>query len=194
MHLAFDIFQGIGIAVALGVRPFLPSLVVGALAADDVEIHFTHTSFHFLQGAPFLILMVVLASAAATIDARSGFERRPTALALALISLALGALFFGGSIARSGHPAVIGLIAGVICAGIALAATRPFLTRLRSRLDRESAAVGVPVIAEGAALLTAVLSVLAPPIGVIALIALLWLLWQGRGGGHRKYAGLRILR
>ena len=37
MHLAFDIFQGIGVAAAVGIRPFLPALVAGALAAGDVE-------------------------------------------------------------------------------------------------------------------------------------------------------------
>jgi len=35
VHLVFDIFQGIGIAAAVGIRPFLPSLVVGALAAAE---------------------------------------------------------------------------------------------------------------------------------------------------------------
>jgi len=39
-----------------------------------------------------------------------------------------------------------------------------------------------------------VLSVVAPPIGVIALIALLWLLYRGQQRGETKYAGLRILR
>ena len=38
MHLAFDIFQGIGIAAAIGIRPFLPSVAAGALAAGDVQI------------------------------------------------------------------------------------------------------------------------------------------------------------
>jgi hypothetical protein len=50
------------------------------------------------------------------------------------------------------------------------------------------------VLADGCALLIAVLSVVAPPVGVVALLWLLWLLWQGRGRGEQKYAGLRILR
>jgi hypothetical protein len=50
------------------------------------------------------------------------------------------------------------------------------------------------VIAEGTARVTAVLSVLAPPLGLVALAALLWLLWSGRGREETKYAGLRILR
>jgi hypothetical protein len=38
-----------------------------------------------------------------------------------------------------------------------------------------------------------VLSVVAPPVGVIALAVLLWLLYAGRGRDEQKYAGLRIL-
>ena len=52
VHLVFDIFQGIGIAAAVGIRPFLPALAVGALAAGDVEIHFNGTDYSFLQ-SPF---------------------------------------------------------------------------------------------------------------------------------------------
>src|SRR5450755_2024379 len=59
MHLLFDIFQGIGIAAAVGIRPFLPALVVGALAAGDIQISFAHSSYSFLQGAPFLLVMVI---------------------------------------------------------------------------------------------------------------------------------------
>src|SRR5258708_28989334 len=60
VHLAFDIFQGIGVAAAIGIRPFLPALGTGALAAGDVELHFDHTDFSFLQGAPFLRALAAL--------------------------------------------------------------------------------------------------------------------------------------
>ena len=33
VHLVFDIFQGIGVATAVGIRPFLPGLVAGAITA-----------------------------------------------------------------------------------------------------------------------------------------------------------------
>ncbi len=86
-----------------------------------------------------------------------------------------------------------GLVGGVICAAIGVLATRPLLARVRARLDGE--AVGaLPLIAEAAALLAAVLSVLVPPVGVIVVGLLLWLLIAGRGRGEQKYAGLRILR
>jgi len=197
VHLAFDIFQGIGVAAAVGIRPFLPSLAVGALAAGDVQIHFDHTSYAFLQETPFLLVMLVGAVLLVVLDRGAWAPRLrsgPGAAVLIVVSLALGALFFAGSLCRGGYLVWPGFVGGVICAGVGVAASRPFLARVRERLDAADAAVGLPVVAEGVALLTAVLSVVAPPVGVVALLWLLWLLWRGRGRGEQKYAGLRILR
>ncbi len=200
MHLAFDIFQGIGIAAAIGIRPFLPSVAAGALAAGDVQISFDHTSYGFLESLPFLLVMVVGAALLVVLD-QQVWAGRPIhlhkgipVLALSAASLVLGALFFAGSLARGHYAAWPGWIGGVICAGVGIAAARPFLTRLRSRLDDAAAAVGLPVISDGSALLIAVLSILVPPLGLVALIGLLWLLYRGQQRGEQKYAGLRILR
>jgi Domain of unknown function (DUF4126) len=197
VHLAFDIFQGIGIAAAIGIRPFLPSLAVGALAAGDVEIHFDHTSYSFLQSPPFLLVMVIGAVLMVVLDRglwASRLHSGPLAAMVAVVALALGGLFFAGSLVRDHHAAWPGWVGGVICAAVGIAAARPFLARLRSRLDEAAAAVGLPVIGDGSALLVAVLSVVAPPIGLIALLGLLWLLYRGQQRGEQKYAGLRILR
>jgi len=197
VHLAFDIFQGIGIAAAIGIRPFLPSVAAGALAAAGVELHFDHTSYSFLQSAPFLLAMVVGAVLLVVLDRGVWAQTLHSRIGegtLGLVALALGALFFGGSLVRDHHAAWPGWVGGAVCAAIGLAAARPFLSRLRSRLDDAAAAVGLPVIADGSALLVAVLSIVAPPLGVIALLALLWLLYAGRGRSDAKYAGLRILR
>ena len=48
--------------------------------------------------------------------------------------------------------------------------------------------------AEALAIAVAALSVVAPPVGPIALAALIWLLVAGRRRQGQKYAGLRILR
>jgi CDP-diglyceride synthetase len=197
VQLLFDIFQGIGIAAAAGIRPFLPGLAAGLLAAGNVEIHFDHTQFHFLQAAPFLLVVAVLALALIGLEASrrgASVDASPTGWVLAACGAAMGALFFGASLCRDHHPSWPGFVGGVICAVIAVLAARPFLTRLRSRLDAEAAALGVPLIAEGAALLLAILSVVAPPVGVLALIALIVLIVRGRGREDQKYAGLRILR
>ena len=196
MHLAFDIFQGIGIAAAVGIRPFLPSLVVGALAAGDIGIHFNGTDYSFLQGAPFLLAMAVAAIALAFAERRFGFERLehgPALWILGAISIALGALFFAGSLARGGYAVWPGYVGGVICALIGIAATRPLLSRVRARLGPEEAAY-LPLFAELIAVVSAALSVVAPPVGPVLLAFLLWLLFASRRREGQKYAGLRILK
>jgi hypothetical protein len=199
VHLVFDIFQGIGVAAAVGIRPFLPALVVGALGAAHAQINFDAVKgndFAFLQKPPFLLGMVVGAIICVLLDRRLGRERAeglPVTVLLGLIGAALGALFFAGSLCRGGYHVWPGIVGGVACAVIGIAATRPLFARVRQRLD-DAAAAAIPVYAEGVAVLLAALSVVAPPVGVIGLLALLWLLWAGRGKGDQKYAGLRILR
>jgi hypothetical protein len=193
VHLAFDIFQGIGIAAAAGIRPFLPALAVGGLAAANAEIHFKHTSYAFLQGAPFLIGMTVGAIVLALLGRRLKLEREPAVYAVALAGAAVGALEFAGSLCRGGYAVWPGIVGGVICAAIAVGATAPLLRRVRGRLD-EGTARTLPIYPELVAVVFAALSVVAPPVGVVVLLLLLWLLVAGRGRGDQKYAGLRILR
>jgi hypothetical protein len=196
VHLVFDIFQGMGIAAAVGIRPFLPSIVVGALAAGDVEIHFKGTDYSFLQGTVFLLSLVAAVILLALAERRlfqQGAKGRPLALILAGASLALGALFFAGSLARGHYVAWPGFIGGALCAAIGIAATQPLLARVRGRLDAEAASA-VPLFAEAAAVALAALSVVAPPVGLIGVVLLLWLLLASRKRADQKYAGLRILR
>lgn len=196
MHLAFDIFQGLGIAAAVGIRPFLPALVVGALAAGDVEIHFNGTSLSFLQSPEFLLAMALAAIVVALIERRWGatrLGRGPLAWTLGAVSLALGALLFGGSLARGHYLIWPGLVGGALCAAVATAATRPLLARVRSRLEGDAAAT-LPLYEQAGAVVLGGLSVLAPPVGLVGLALLLWLWIAGRGRAEQKYAGLRILR
>ena len=199
MHLVFDILTGIGVAAAVGIRPFLAAAIVGLLALARVEIHFAGTSYSFLQRWPFLLALVVLAFLATLIERRIGRDRgyrSPETIALALCALALGALLFAGSLSARGtqhYVAWPGWIGGVLCAAVGLFATRPVFARARGRLD-DQAAGAVTLYAEGAAVVFAALSVIAPPIGVIGLVALGWLWWAGRRREGQKYAGLRILR
>jgi uncharacterized membrane protein YgdD (TMEM256/DUF423 family) len=195
VHLVFDIFQGIGVAAAVGIRPFLPALAVSGLAAGDVEIQFKGTDYSFLQGVPFLLVMVLGVVLIALLERRYAdrLERRPGVFVLAAVALALGALLFAGSLAHGHYTAWPGLIGGALCAAVGIAATVPLLRRVRGRLDRGTAQA-LPLYAEAAAVLLAALSVVAPPVGPIVLLLLLWLLIAGRGREEQKYAGLRILR
>jgi Domain of unknown function (DUF4126) len=199
VHLVFDILTGIGVAAAVGIRPFLAALVVGILALAKVEIHFNGTTYSFLQRWPFLLALVVLALLAMLLERQIGRDRgfrSPESIALALCALALGALLFAGSLSARGtqhYVAWQGWIGGVLCAAAGLFATRPIFARARARLDAQAAGT-VTLYAEGAAVLLAALSVVAPPIGLIGLVALAWLWLAGRRRTDQKYAGLRILR
>src|ERR1700730_11079473 len=100
-----------GLAAAVGIRPFLPALAAGALAAGDVEIHFQGTDFSFLQSAPFLLALALAAIVLALVEGLMSLEKGARRLAVGAMALALGALLFGGSLAR-GHYAVWPGIAG----------------------------------------------------------------------------------
>ncbi len=196
MHLVFDIFQGIGVAAAVGMRPFLPALAVGALGAADAQIDFSHTSYSFLEQAPFLLVMVIGVALLGVTErqaTREMLEGRLVTLTLAAASLIIGALLFAGALAQDHYAVWPGLIGGVVCAGLGLTATRPLLERVRARLDQQTAGM-LPLFSESGALLAAVLTVLLPPVGVVVLALLAWLLYAGRGRSEQKYAGLRILR
>ena len=200
MHLLFDIFQGMGIAAAVGIRPFLPALAVGALASGDVQIDFKGTDFSFLQGTPWLLAMLLCAIALALAERRIGHQRLdkpPGFVIVAAIALGLGAVLFGGALAQAHHPHWSadwpGYPAGIACGLVALAAMRPLFARARARLDQQAAAA-VAVYAEALAVVAAILSVVAPPVGLIAVVALCWMLLATRRQRGKKYAGLRILK
>jgi hypothetical protein len=140
-----------------------------------------------------MVVGVVLLALAERRLPRERVEQGPAALLVAGIAVALGALLFAGSLCRGHYAIWPGLIGGVVCAVVGLLATRPLMARVRARLDISSAGA-VPLFAEGAAVILAALSVLAPPVGPIGLALLLWLLLAGRRREGQKYAGLRILR
>jgi hypothetical protein len=195
MHLAFDIFQGLGLAAAAGIRPLLPALVSGALAAGDIQIDFKGTDYSFLQGTPFLLAVLVASSVLVTAEWRwpSVANRRSVVAAMLVPSVAIGAVLFAGALAQNEHTTWPGLLAGVACALVGAGATVPLLRRVRARLDSEAAGA-TALFADGAAIVVAGLSVLAPPVGVLCLLALVWLLVSGWRRQPEKYAGLRILR
>ncbi|HYV15226.1 MAG TPA: hypothetical protein VE972_04330 [Conexibacter sp.] len=196
MTLFLDICLGIGLALAVGLRPFLPALLVAALARGDVGIDFEHTKAAFVERPAFLAALVVGVVVLVLAERRLGpdrVERGPFGAAVAGIGLGLGALLFGGALADDGYAFWPGLIGGIACAALAQAAVRSLFARTRGRLDAE-AAKALPVYAEGSSLSLAGLSVLAPPISLPALAFLAWLLLGGRRSEGRKYAGLRILK
>jgi hypothetical protein len=191
MKLLLDILQGIGVSAAVGVRPFLPTLAAGALASADVGVDFDHTAFAFLESPVFLLIVALVM--VATFLLRGRLDTPAGAAALSGIGIGLGALLFAATLDDRHAVWWPGLIAGLLCAALAGAAVRDLFTRTRARLDREAAAA-LPIYAEGVAVVLATLSILIPPVSVIAIGFFVWLLAGGRRREGEKYAGLRILR
>jgi hypothetical protein len=191
VKLLLDILQGMGVSAATGLRPFLPTLLVGALAADDLGVDFDHTDFAFLESAWFLLAITV--ALVVTTLLRSRFETGAGEAALGGIGLGLGALLFAGTLADHYATWWPGILGGLACAFIAQQGARSLLTRTRVRLDAEAAGA-LFLYAEAAALLIAGLAVLIPPVSIIVVAFFIWLRFGGRRREGEKYAGLRILK
>src|SRR5512132_2945601 len=142
MDFVFDLLQGAGIAAAIGIRPFLPTLLVGALAAEDLGIDFDGTDFSFLEQPPWLAAVVALLVITTIVVRRGGpdaLERQPWAYGLATFAVVTGLLMAAGSLADHGESVVPGLIAGTLCAFLGYVVARDLLGRTRKRLDPEAA-------------------------------------------------------
>jgi hypothetical protein len=196
MDFLFDLLQGAGIAAAIGIRPFLPVLLVGALAAGDLGLDYEGTDFSFLEQAPLLAIVIVLLALSTYVVRRAGpeaTERPPWAYLFGAVALVLGSLEAAASLADRGHDVIAGIIVGALCAALGYTATRDLLSRTRRRLDAEAASA-LTLYAEAAALVAAGLAVLFPPLAILVIAGLLALLLGGRRRAGEKYAGLRILR
>jgi Domain of unknown function (DUF4126) len=191
VKLLLDIMQGMGVSAATGLRPFLPTLLVGALAADDLGVDFDGTDFSFLE-SPWFLLAITAALVVTTL-LRARFETPAGEAALGGIGLGLGALLFAGTLDDRHATWWPGLLAGLVCAFIAQQGARSLITRTRARLDAEAAGA-LFLYTESAALVLAGLSVLIPPISVLAIAFFIWLRLGGRRREGEKFAGLRILR
>jgi hypothetical protein len=196
MDTFLDILQALGIGAAVGIRPFLPALLVGALASADLGVDFDGTDFAFLEEPPFLIAMIVGLVLMDIVRRRSGDEqldRGPAFASLAGVALVVAGLQGGGTLADRSGPVVAGIAVAVAAAALALVALRPLFARVRSRLEPGVAGL-LPLYREGLAVVAAGLSVLFPPLAIVIVGALAFLLAGGRRREGEKYAGLRILR
>jgi hypothetical protein len=195
MKLVLDILQGLGLATATGLRPFLPALLAGGLATADLGIDFDGTQFAFLE-APWW-LAVLAAALVASLFARRVLETGPGEAALAGIGIGLGALLCAASIDDRHDTWWYGLLLGAAAAWLAATVSRSLFARVRARFasaNDEAAAAALPFYGEAAGLLVAGASVLFPPLALLAIGFLVALLVTGRRREGQKYAGLRILR
>ncbi|HEY5143393.1 MAG TPA: DUF4126 family protein [Solirubrobacteraceae bacterium] len=192
MKLTLDILLGLGLAEATGIRPFLPALVAGAAARANVLVDFGGTHFAFLESSWWLVAMAALGLVGLIL--RNEIAQRPQLVASVQgIGMGMGALLFCGALADDGYTWWPGIPAGLAAAWVSGTAVRDVFGRAAVRLDDEARS-HLPVYGEGVAILLAALSIIAPPVSLVALAFFVWLLIGGRRRRAAKYEGLRSLR
>jgi hypothetical protein len=195
VHLFLDICQGLGLAAAAGIRPFLPAIVAGIYSQANWGFDVGGTSYSFLESPVWLGCVAALMVLTFALR-RSGSEG-PTDAAVGGIGVGLAALLFAGTLADHGRDstawAVLGLLAGAACAALGQAVFRNLQARTAQRLDQQ-AQRALPLWFDGVSLVLAGLAVAIPPISLLVLGGLVWLLAGGRRREDGKYAGLRSLR
>jgi hypothetical protein len=194
MDLFLAISQGIGTSLAAGVRAFLVSLLVGAMARANVGVDFDGTEYEFLESVTWLSIMLAMIAGAWWIE-RSDIPVSPAAWAVA--SAAIGAVLFAGALAERDYTPEPGLLAGLLVALIGFFAARAFLGGARERLSArgETGAAGtLRLMVDFGAMVIAALAVLVEPASYLALAFCAWILLVRRRRAAQKYEGLRILR
>jgi hypothetical protein len=198
--LVFYIGLGLGLALAAGVRPFLPALLAGGLgSAGALGVSFAHSSLSFLQAGWWLAALAAALLIAWLLQLRLGVERfegGPLGAIVAGLGVGLGALLFGATLGQHGDSIWPGLLGGALAAILAQAALRPLLGGARTRLSGDgnrSAREALTLYADVLGLVLAALVCLLHPLGYLALAPFAWLAAGTRRRAGEKYAGLRIL-
>lgn len=131
-----------------------------------------------------------LALAAGALAGAPGW-RNAFATFLAAVAVVGGAILFGISLDAEDHPAWPGWPLGAAAAAFAFVVVRDVAAAAARRAEGggfTSAMIGL------VALVLAALSVLLPPVSLLALAGLAWLYTGRRSRAARKYEGLRTLR
>lgn len=123
----------------------------------------------------------------------AGASGRRGAIGWALLAIAAvgGAILFGLSLETEDHPGWPGWPLGALVASFAFVVTRDIA---EGAMQRAEGAGASGLIISVAALVLAGLSLLLPPVALIALAGLVWLAFSRRKRAARKYEGLRTLR
>jgi hypothetical protein len=192
VKLLIDILQGLGLAQAAGIRPFLPALVASGAARADLLVDLEDTPFAFMEQTWWIAALAAAALTALILRVRIAASP-PLASALQGLALGMGGLLFSAALASGDYTWWPGIPAGIAAAWLAATATADLFARAGARLD-EDARSHLPVYGEGIAVALAVLSILAPPVALVSAGFFVWLLLGSRRRRDEKHAGLRVLR
>ena len=195
MDLFLAICQGLGLALAIGVGGALAALFVSFMGSIEAGIDPDGTDFEFLTATWFLVALLALVALAIVARTRE-IGRYPIVALLA----AAGAICFAASLAEEGETAWWGLIAGAIvtalAAVIALDILEGAIKRAKSSGTEtaDDAANTLLIAFAFGGIALAAISLVLPPVSLVALVVLIALVLGRRRKAGEKYEGLRILR
>lgn len=118
--------------------------------------------------------------------------REGMALPLAVFAAALGAALAALSMSADDEPLAGAIVVGAVGGWLGTMVVSGIVAGATTRA--EGGAAGLAAIVVLAALVLAGLSILLPPVSLLALAAVSWLAVARRRRAQRKYEGLRILR
>ena len=193
MDFFLDLLQGAGIAAAIGIRPFLPVLLVGALARRRPRHRLRRHRLRLPRAGAGSLAVVLVMLALATSPSAAPGRRRSSAPAYAGLRgdrrSSLGALEGAASLADHGHAVGAGVVVGRRLRGARLRrGARAVRPACAARLDAEAAGA-LPVYAEGAALAPPCCPTLVPAACAARDRGPRVLLVGGRRRSGEKYAG-----
>lgn len=128
---------------------------------------------------------------AAGVFSGASAQRGPLGVLLLIAAMIGGGALFGWSLDQEDHPAWPGFVAGAAAAAFAYLVVRSFAEGAQARA-KEGGYAGAMIAF--VALVLAGISLLLPPVSMLAFAALLWLSFARRQQADRKYEGLRTLR
>jgi hypothetical protein len=136
----------------------------------------------------------VTGAIAGAVASRDGAGPPPWLLAaVAGVGIVAGAILFGMSLSAEDHPAWPGWLVGALAALLSFSVISGVVRGAATRMRGASATTQV-VYVTIAALILAGLSVLLPPVGLVALAGIGWLAVARRRRATLKHEGLRVLR
>ena len=168
--LFFYIGLGLGLAVACGLRPYLPTLLAGALSSSGaLGVHFASGSYRFLQAGWWLAVVAAVLAVAYALQLQMGSERFAKVLggAVGAQAVGVGALLFAGTLAAHGDASWPGLIAGAGAAAIAWQCSDAISSGARRRLPDRASREALTVYLDAASLAAAALAALLHPLGYL---------------------------
>lgn len=192
VKLLLDILQGLGLAQAAGIRPFLPALVAGGAARADLLVDFEGGPFAFMEN-PWWLAGLAAAALVALVMRNEITRHAPLTAAFQGLALGMGALLFSAVLAGDDYTWWPGIPAGLAGAWLSMTAMQDLFDRAGTRLD-EQARAHLPVYGEAIAVALAALSIVAPPVALVSAGFFAWLIIGGRRRRGEKHAGLRVLR